>query len=596
MTPYRKNVALVLVACAVLPWATSNAMPRWLPASTALTLCIGVALAMLGLSLNLLLGYAGQLSLGHAALMGVGAFAASIVVDRWGAPMFLAWLFAIVAGGVVALGIGLPALRLRGLYLAIVTIAFGITLQNSVLRWQVFTRGSSGASIPRRLWGHTMVRDPSIYLAIGLVLLVAVWLVDRNVMRTRLGRAFRMIREDETAAAAYGIDVTRYKLAAFVLSGAMAGLAGAYYGGTIGLVNSDSFALQQSLRAVLIVMIGGIGRRWGIAVVGVLLALSPKLPSWFSGWDLVIAAAITVFNVVRLPGGLAGLVAHLREHSLPEDDDEPPIPNFSIAARDAEATSTGDYLLHVEGITVRFGGLVAVDDVSLTVPAGQVVGIIGPNGAGKSTFFNAISGLVPGATGRLSLDGVALEDLAAHRRARAGLGRTFQNVGLALDMTVRENILLARHTQAAYSDGAALLYTRAVDTVERRLGAEADRAIELLGFGRYANEPVRTLSGGQRRLVELAAVLATGPKLLMLDEPTAGLSPAAAENLAARLRELRDDHGQTILLIEHNVPLVLDVCDYVYVLNAGSLLADGPPKALARKPEVLSAYLGGVIV
>jgi ABC-type branched-subunit amino acid transport system ATPase component/ABC-type branched-subunit amino acid transport system permease subunit len=593
LTAHRKNVALVLLACALVPWATSEAMPRWLPDSTTLTLCIGIALAMLGLSLNLLLGYAGQLSLGHAALMGAGAFAGSVVVDRWGAPMFLAWVGAAIAGGVIALGIGLPALRLRGLYLAIVTIAFGITLQNSVLRWNVFTHGSAGAALPRRLWGDSMLGSPVAYLSMGLVLLVGVWLVDRNVMRTRLGRAFRMIREDEIAAQSFGIDVTRYKLFAFVLSGAIAGLAGAFYGGTLGLVNSDSFDLQQSLRVVLIVMIGGLGRRWGIAVVAVLLALAPKMPSWFEGWDLVVAAAITVYNVVRLPGGLAGLVGELRAKPLADEEDEPPIPNFTVAARDAPASA--DELLRVEEIRVHFGGLVAVDDVSLAVPAGTVVGIIGPNGAGKSTLFNAISGLVPGATGRVFLDGASLHDLAPHRRVLAGLGRTFQNVGLAQDMSVRDNILLARHADCTYGDTGALLYSARVNEVEGALGDAADLAIEQLGFERYRDTPVRNLSGGQRRLVELAAVLATGPKLLMLDEPTAGLSPAAAENLADRLRELRDDHGQTILLIEHNVPLVLDLCDYVYVLNAGALLADGKPRALARKPEVLSAYLGEVV-
>ncbi|MBV9663978.1 MAG: branched-chain amino acid ABC transporter permease, partial [Actinobacteria bacterium] len=300
----------MLVALAVLPWATGRAMPRLLPGSTALTLCLGVGLAMAGLSLNLLLGYAGQLSLGHAALLGAGAFGASIVTDRWGAPMFVGWVFAAIVGGVIALGIGLPALRLRGLYLALVTIVFGITLASSVLRWEVFTHGSAGAGLPLRLWGHSMLRSPPAYLSVILVVLLGVWLVDRNVMRTRLGRAFRMIREDEVAAQSFGIDVTRYKLLAFVLSGAIAGLAGALYGGAVGLVNSDVFDLQLSLKIVLIVMIGGIGRRWGVAVVGVLLALTPKLPSFLQGYDLVVAAAITIFNVVRLPGGLAGLLDH----------------------------------------------------------------------------------------------------------------------------------------------------------------------------------------------------------------------------------------------------------------------------------------------
>ena len=601
LTPHRQNVAIVAVACAVVPWITSEAMPRLLPASTALTLAIGVALAIAGLSLNLLLGYAGQLSLGHAALLGAGAFAGSIVVDRWSAPMFLGWIFAAFVGGVIALAIGLPALRLRGLYLALVTIVFGITMQASVLRWEVFTRGSAGASLPRRLWGDTLVGDPSVFLGMALVVLVGVWLVDRNVLRTKLGRAFRIIREDEVVAQAFGVDVTRYKLLAFVLSGAIAGLAGALYGHAIGLVNSDVFPLELSLRIVLIVMIGGVGRRWGVAVVAVLLALAPKLPDFLQGWDLVAAALVTVYNVVRLPGGLAGLVGKLRTHaaarrpSSSSDDDEPPVPNLVAVARPPVERSSLDELLVVEDVHVNFGGLVAVDDVTLRVRRGTVVGVIGPNGAGKSTLFNAVSGLVPGARGAVTLDGQRIDHLMPWQRAQRGLGRTFQHVGLAKDMTVRESVLLAQHRDAAYRDAGALLYTGGVDAVERRLGSLADEVVAGLGFERYRDTPIRSLSGGQQRLVELAAVLATGPELLMLDEPTAGLSPAAAENLAERLHELRDEHGQSILIIEHNVPLVLDLCDHVYVLNAGALLADGPPSELARNPEILSAYLGEAV-
>jgi branched-chain amino acid transport system permease protein len=501
---------------------------------------------------------------------------------------------------VIALAIGLPALRLRGLYLALVTIVFGITMQSSVLRWEVFTRGSAGAALPRRLWGDTIVNDPVIFLSMTLFVLVGVWLVDMNVMRTKLGRAFRIIREDEVAAQGFGIDVTRYKLYAFVLSGGIAGLAGALYGHSIGLVNSDVFPLELSLRIVLIVMIGGVGRRWGVVVVAALLALSPKLPDFLQGWDLVAAAAVTVYNVVRLPHGLAGLLAELRLSTTEKrlarhaEDDEPTVPDLVAVARRSEATGPTD-LLVVEDIRVRFGGLVAVDDVSLAVERGTVVGIIGPNGAGKSTFFNAISGLVPGATGAVSLDGVRIDAMPPYQRAQRGLGRTFQQVGLAKDMTVLESILLAQHTAAGYHDVAALLYTRGVDVVERRLADLADEVVTGLGFERFRDTPVRSLSGGQQRLVELAAVLATGPELLMLDEPTAGLSPAAAENLAEKLHALRDVHGQSILVIEHNVPLVLDLCDRVYVLNAGRLLADGPPAELARNPEILSAYLGEVV-
>jgi branched-chain amino acid transport system permease protein len=602
LTPYRSNILLIALGCAVLPKLTAWAMPGVLPGSTSITLAIAVALAIAGLSLNLLLGYAGQISLGHAALLGVGAFAASVVVDRWNGPMFLGWVFAAVVGAAVALVIGLPALRLRGLYLALATMVFGLTMQASVLRWPVFTRGSAGVEVPRRLWGDRILVDPAIFLSMVLLVLLVVWIVDRNVLRTKIGRAFRMLRENETAAQAFAIDVTRYKLLAFVLAGAIAGLAGALYGHAIGLVNSDVFPLDLSLRIVLFVIIGGIGRRWGVAVVAVLLSLNPELPSFLRGYDLVLAAAIVLYNIVRLPTGLAGLVDHLRDRrarAKPAEDgseEMPKLPHFAAVFREAPSEVADDErLLVVEGASVAFGGLRAVDDVSLAVKPGTVVGIIGPNGAGKSTLFNAISGFVTMDDGAVSFDGQPVRALAPHARAAMGMGRTFQQVGLARDLSVRENMLLAQHQHAGYGDAAALVYSRSVGAVEEALAVRADELIAGLGFTSFAAKPVGQLSGGQQRLVEIAAVLATTPKLLMLDEPTAGLAPAAAEALGERLAALRDDHGQSILLIEHNVPLVLDLCDYVYVLNAGRLLAEGSPSALGRNPAILSAYLGEAV-
>jgi ABC-type branched-subunit amino acid transport system ATPase component/ABC-type branched-subunit amino acid transport system permease subunit len=590
------DIALILLACIVLPPLTGWAMPDLLSPANALVLTYGVCLGIAALSLNLLLGYAGQLSLGHAALLGVGAFGASVVVDRLSLPMFFGWAVGGLVGGIVALAIGIPALRLRGLYLALVTLVFGATMQASVLRWKFFTQGSAGASLPRRLFGdHILINEPA-YLSMVLVVLVGVWLVDINVLRTRLGRAFLAIRENETTAQSFGIDVVRYKLLAFVLSGVMAGIAGALYGGAVGLVNSDVFGRELSLRIVLFVIIGGIGRRWGAVVVSVVIAIAPKLPDPLKRYDLVIAAAITLYNVVKLPEGLAGLVAHWRAKPV-----GPPVDVEQLRGLDLAAVATTappvrtSQLLVVDGMSVEFGGLHAVENVSLTVPAGQIVGIIGPNGAGKSTLFNAISGFVP-ARGEVTLDGEALHTQKPHERAAAGLGRTFQQVGLARDQSVRQNILLAQHHVARYGDIAALAWSRSARDVEVELAQLADTVIDGLGFRQYADTAVRQLSGGQQRLVELAAVLATGPKLLMLDEPTAGLSPAAAENLATRLRELRDERNQTILLIEHNVPLVLDLCDYVYVLSAGQLLAAGTTDELAAMPEILDAYLGGAVL
>jgi branched-chain amino acid transport system ATP-binding protein len=256
----------------------------------------------------------------------------------------------------------------------------------------------------------------------------------------------------------------------------------------------------------------------------------------------------------------------------------------------------GVNLLEVEDMSVSFGGLRAVDAASLEVPRGQIVGLIGPNGAGKSTLFNAISGLVRPDAGIIRFLGQEIQDLAPHARAERGIARTFQNIGLAKTLSVRENLILAQHSVTGYNPLQALLFTRGAARVEGELGARADQALAALDFERFRDEPLRNLSHGQQRIVEIGCALLTAPELIMLDEPSAGMSPGAAENLALRLRDLRDELGRTVLLIEHNVPLVLDVCDYIYVLNYGAVLAHGSTEMIARQPEVIGAYFGEEVV
>jgi branched-chain amino acid transport system ATP-binding protein len=255
----------------------------------------------------------------------------------------------------------------------------------------------------------------------------------------------------------------------------------------------------------------------------------------------------------------------------------------------------GAPLLEVRSLSVKFGGLRALDDVSLVVPKGSIVGLIGPNGAGKTTFFNAVSGLVRPTAGQVAFLGRDVTALAPHERVGLGIGRTFQLIGLAKDQSVRDNFLLAQHLLAGYSPVSALLALPRSARVERELGDRADQAIEALGFERFRDTPVASLSHGQQRIVELGCALVTAPDLLLLDEPSAGMSPAAAESLAERLRDIRDELGRTVLLIEHNIPLVLDVCDEINVLNFGQLLARGSTGDIARDPAVLGAYFGEAV-
>jgi branched-chain amino acid transport system permease protein len=601
MTARRANYATALLLLCVLPPLTSHAMPRLIQQHNWLLFDRATAAAIAAVSLNLLLGYAGQISLGHAGLLGVGAFTAGNLISQAKLPMFVATLAAVVVTALVALLVGIPALRLRGLYLAIATVLFALAMQYTVFPSHLVSSGSAGVSVPRRLIGEHYLLDNAVFAVICLVLLVAVWAVDDNIVRTRVGRAFRCLKENESVAQSFGIDVVRYKLLAFTVSGAMAGLAGALYGQSIGHVDSATFDLMSwSLPLVIMVIVGGIGHRLAVVLAAFFFMILPDVLGSLHELSPIIGAALLMVTISRHPGGIADLLT--RKRSVPSADDVdddvevPALPDLPLPAFAGRTglpyPREGQPLLEVDGVTVRFGGLTAVSEASLGVASGQIVGLIGPNGAGKSTMFNAISGLVPTQDGRIRFHGREIERLRCDQRARLGIARSFQQVGLAMDLSVRDNLLLAQHQLADYGSVAAMTMLPHVGRAERELRARADEAIEGLGFADAADKPVRLLSGGQQRIVEIACLLLTAPELLMLDEPSAGMAPGVAENLAARLRELRETHGRTVLLIEHNVPLVMDTCDYVYVLDAGRVIASGTPAEITADELVIEAYFG----
>jgi ABC-type branched-subunit amino acid transport system ATPase component/ABC-type branched-subunit amino acid transport system permease subunit len=578
-----------------------------------LVLGTGACYAMMALSLNLLMGYAGQISLGHAGLLAAGAYTSGLLTGRADLPFLVGLMAAALVGGAVAFLVGLPALRLRGLLLAVTTIAFVVAMERSVLQIPWLSRGSAGVTMPRPVFGPLELTENAAYLGVLLVLLAGVWVLDSHLTRSWLGRAFAGIRDDEQVAASYGVDVARTKLVAFVLSGAVAGVAGAAYGHLLLFVNSATFPLQFSLSLVAWVIIGGLGSRIGVVVAGVLFGVTPivferifEYPL-INDYLLVFGAALLLFTIAVNPNGFAGSIRAHREERDAEAAREAlgrgaaelgdaGIPSLPVPARaaGAAAPAPGSTVLEVRDVTVRFGGLTAVDGASLTVREGEIVGLIGPNGAGKTTLFDAIGGFGRPEAGIVRLRGRDLGGLSPHQRAVAGLGRTFQRTGLATGMSTRGNLLLAMHdrARAGYDGVSALLRGPACVATEAGLEARVDEVVDALQLGALADLPVSHLSGGQRRIVELACTLATAPELLMLDEPTAGMAPAAVEELAERLRDLRDVHGRTILLIEHHVPLVLDVCDRIVVLDHGRVIAEGDPDTILASPEVLRAYLG----
>jgi ABC-type branched-subunit amino acid transport system ATPase component/ABC-type branched-subunit amino acid transport system permease subunit len=572
---------------------------------------LGLCYAMMALSLNLLLGYAGQISLGHGAFVGIGAFASGLLMTRGlHLPFPFAVLGAGVVGGAFALALGFPALRLRGLYLAIVTVAFAIAIEESLFKWSPISRGNAGVELPRPKIGSLLLTKNADYLVIVVIALILFWLVDQNVVRTKVGRAFHAIRSDESVAQAFGVDVTRFKLLAFVLSGGLAAIAGSLAGHLVGLVDSHSYSFYPpesfSILLVVMVVIGGLGSRVGVAVSAALYAILPLLFTWTQEWQLIVGAALLIYTVARHPTGIAGAIREARGRKAEkaarrasDDEEDASLPKLPAMPRPAglpeRSPAATDRLLEVQDVSVRFGGLQALQEVSFSVPRGKIVGLIGPNGAGKTTLFNVISGFVKAERGSVRFDGREIIDLPPFRRVGMGIGRTFQLIGLAKDLSVHENFLLAQHVVAGYSVPSGLAALPSSARVERELRDRARNAITSLGFEEYTDTPVRNLSHGQQRIVELGCSLVTAPDLLLLDEPSAGMSPAAAESLAQRLREIRDELGRTILLIEHHIPLVMDVCDEICVLNFGQVLSTGTTEELAARPEVVGAYLGEAV-
>ncbi|HVE74935.1 MAG TPA: branched-chain amino acid ABC transporter ATP-binding protein/permease [Mycobacteriales bacterium] len=597
--------AVAVAAAAILPATVGAAM---LSNSNALLGSSACALAIAAISLNVLMGYAGQISLGQFAFVGVGSFTTGIVtsVDQLRLPWLAGLVAAAFMGGVVAFLVGLPALRLRGLYLAVVTVAVAYVGWQSVFRVEWIGGGSAGKLTPRPYFGDTAIGSDAGFLSIAAVLLVVVWQLDVNLTRSRLGRAFQALRADESVAASFGVDVARYKLLAFTLSGAIAGVAGAVFGTAYGTVTASTFDYTRSLLLVVVVVIGGLGSRWGVVAAAIFATILPDLlieifGTGIRGFDLIINAALLMYTLAAHPGGFAGAVDEAREKRTRRRGGEPPLPptrpNLPALTRPAgmprlPRQRPGSPVLQATDVSVRFGGLQAVDAASIRVDRGTIVGLMGPNGAGKTTLFNAITGALSPDEGRVELLGVDVSALPTHARTALGMSRTFQLIGLAKGQSVYENLLIAQHLAAPYGVFSALTMSGPARYAEAELRERADEVLEGLGFERYRDTQVSRLSHGQQRIVEIGCALITSPELVMLDEPSAGMSPAAAEDLAATLRDVRDRLGRTVLLIEHNVPLMLDVADELYVMAAGRVIADGEPLEVVQRPEVVTAYLG----
>ena len=541
-------------------------------------------MAVIALSLVVVSGYGGQISLAQLTIAGVAGFILSPITTHWGIPFPIAPLLAAAFAAVVGTAIGFPALRIRGLPLAVVTLSMAVAVEAIWFRNEGLNGGLNGLHLkPPRL--------PGIDLSVGtgasyprpqfgflcLVTLTAVAIGVALLRRSRLGLAMLAVKNNELSAAAAGISVVRVKLVGFALGAFVAGIGGSLLAYQQTTVTWESFSTILGLSVFAVAFVGGISSIRGAVIAGLLAAggivfvlidRTTDLGGWY---DSAVGVAV-VLAVIFRPEGLAGLLPS----SLTRDRAEAPArPPSDLAPRIDMSRRSSLPHLTVRDLWVRYGGVTALAGVNIEVFGGTIVGVIGPNGAGKTSLIDAINGFAP-AQGSITLAGVDLSQLSPHRRALAGLGRTFQGPDLCDDLTVLENVLAGdvgkRRDHATASQVAVGLL--------HRFGLELD-----------ADALVSTLSMGRRRLVSIARSLAARPTVLMLDEPAAGLDTTESRWLAQRLQAVRDD-GTAILLVDHDIDLVFDICDRVIVIDLGQIIATGTPAEIRAHPNVVSAYLG----
>lgn len=573
-------VALAVLDLTVFPDSLNNAL------STSLIVAVII------LSVVVLTGFTGQVSLAQFALAGMGALVAGRLVQSVGLPFEVALLIGTLAAILVGLVFAMPALRTRGINLAVVMLSLGLVLQSVVFNNTSYTGGVGGISVgsPTFFGVHIgRLAYPGRYDVFVLVWVVVLTAAVLNIRRGRAGRRLIAVRTNERGAASLGINVFGAKLYAFAVSAGIAGIGGILLGFYNATIIFDPFSPIASINVVVLAVLGGIGYALG-AVSGSMLAIG-GVGALIIGeiglganWITLIGGLLLLVQLVFIPDGIAAQSVHLRWRRKTDARKRTPERFLEIVDSEVDLTQTE---LRVEGVSVTVGGTNALRDVDLSVRTGEIVGLVGPNGAGKTTFIDAVTGFVRPTRGSMVLNGERMDRWSAARRARAGVNRSFQSLELFEDLSVWDNIVAGADTHAVLPYVTDIFWPR-----KEKLPSAAVRAIRDFGLEHDLDKTVAELPYGRRRIVSIARALAAKPSILLLDEPAAGLSDAETAELGELLRRLVQDWGIGILLVEHDMSLIMAVCDRLVVLDLGQVIGSGEPSEIRGNEHVRAAYLG----